>query len=351
MDHRISVLIDNRQRHWSQNSFVHLWSDSLDSDVRLVPFTWRRALTGTYDIVHFNWPEYLFVYRNGIKHLLGWLLTLCLAVRMKATRVPYVRSFHDIEPWVSTNVFDRFLIRILDGLVSHVVYLTDPQPLGAAYRPALSGKPISMIKHPEYEPILDSLERQRPQFENEPPVVLCFGVLRPYKSYETVIDAFLKLDERTNVKLKIMGAVADPEYLEALERRINKSPLIELHAGFVAENTLVQEIHAARCVVVPYERLYNSGVVFMALSVGAPVLLRSGPVASELQKEYGAELVRTYENEIRASDMDELLAAPRPTKVHTPVERTWSYAGKQYSGLYRQLLGKETPPHARNCAV
>jgi beta-1,4-mannosyltransferase len=352
VDHPIRVLIDNRERHWSQNPFVQLWSDSLDSDIRLVPFTWRRALFGNYDIVHFNWPEYLFVYRNRIKHLVGSLLTLCLAVRIKVMRVPYVRSFHDIEPWVSMGVFDRFLIRILDSLVSRVVYLTDPKRLGVEYRAALSGKPVSMIKHPEYGPLVDSLEGQQPPVQNGPPFVLCFGILRPYKSYETVIDAFLKLDARSNVRLKIMGAAPDPDYLEALEQRINESPLIELHAGRVSDEVLVQEISAARCVVVPYERLYNSGVVFMALSAGAPVLLRSGPVASELQQEYGDELVRTYDNEITTSDIDAVLSAPRPTKVHTPVERTWSYAGQQYSDLYRRLLGEESAaPQDRSCSV
>lgn len=342
VDRPIRVLIDNRERHWGQNPFVQLWSESVDSDIQLVPFTWSRALLGRYDIVHFNWPEYLFVYRNRVKHLAGWLLTLCLAARMKATQIPYVRSFHDIEPWVSVGVFDRFLIRILDRLVSHVVYLTDPRPLGVQYRAAISGKPVSLIKHPEYGPLLNSLEKQEVPEHDQFPFLLCFGILRPYKSYETVIDAFLKRDAQSKVKLKIMGAAPDPEYLEALEQRINKSPLIELHAGRVSDEALVQEISAARCVVVPYQRLYNSGVVFMALSIGAPVLLRSGPVASELQQEYGDQLVRMYDGQITASDIDALLSAPKPSKVQTPAERTWEYAGKQYSGLYRRLLGKES---------
>jgi beta-1,4-mannosyltransferase len=336
------VLIDNREQHWAQNPFVQLWSESLDDDVILLPFTWRRALFGNYDIVHFNWPEYLFVYRNRIKHLAGSLLTLCLAVRMKVMRTPYVRSFHDIAPWVSVGAFDGLLMRILDSMVSHVVYLTDPKPLGAEHTAALSGKPVSLIKHPEYGPLLDSLAGRRAPIEDGPPYVLCFGILRPYKAYETVIDSFLELDAERDVRLKIMGAAPDAAYLEALERRINGSPLIELHAGRVPDETLVQEVLAARCVVVPYERLYNSGVVFMSLSLGVPVLLRSGPVAAELQLEYGDEFVRTYGNEITASDIDAVFSAPRPTKVNTPVERTWSYAGKQYSDLYRRMLDRNS---------
>jgi beta-1,4-mannosyltransferase len=346
------VLIDSRARHWSQNPFVQLWSDSLDSDFNLVPFTWTRALLGNYDIVHFNWPEYLFVYRSKIKHFAGWLLTLFLVIRMKATRIPYVRSFHDIEPWVSVGILDRWLIRTLDSVVSQVVYLTDPQPLGVEYQAALSGKPVSLIKHPEYGPLVDSLEGQQPPARTEPPFVLCFGILRPYKSYETVIDTFLKLDAQSNVRLKIMGAAPDPDYLETLKHRINKSPLIELHAGRVSDEALVQEISAARAVVVPYKRLYNSGVVFMALSLGAPVLLRSGPVASELQQEYGDELVRTYDEGISASDIDAVFKAPKPIKLQTPIERTWDYAGKQYSELYRRLLGKESAARQyRSCST
>lgn len=352
MDHPIRVLIDNRKRHWTQNPFVQLWSDSLDSDIRLLPFTWRRALLGRYDIVHFNWPEYLFVYRNRIKHVAGWLLTIALAFRLKAMRVPYVRSFHDIEPWVSVGFFDRALIRMLDGLVSQVVYLTDPKQLGAEHRAALSGKPVSMIKHPEYQPSLPSSDDQPLPAGYRPPFALCFGILRPYKAYESVIDAFLELDPRSDVQLKIMGAAPDPDYLTALERRVDGSPLIDLQPGRVADDVLVQEISAARCVIVPYERLYNSGVVFMALSVGAPVLLRSGPVALELQQEYGNELVVTYDNELKASDIDAVFSSPRPAKLHTPVERTWRYAGKRYSDLYRRLLNKESAgPHEGRCSV
>lgn len=341
MDRPIRVLIDNRYQHWGQNPFVQLWSDSLDSDIRLLPFTWRRALFGSYDLVHFNWPEYLFVYRSPIKHLAGWLLTLCLAARMRVTRVPYVRSFHDIEPWVSVGASDKFLMRILDGCVSHVVYLTDPKALGVEYRPALSGVPVSTIKHPEYGPLVDSIESQHPAAQSGPPFMLCFGILRPYKAYESVIDAFLHLDPRSGVRLKIMGAAPDPEYLEELEKRIGGSPLIELHAGRVPDDVLVQEIAAARCVVVPYARLYNSGVVFMALSVGAPILLRAGPVSSELRAEYGAEFVIVYEGQITPADINAVFCRPKPVKTHTPVERTWSHAGGRFSELYRTLLKLE----------
>jgi beta-1,4-mannosyltransferase len=336
----IRVLIDSRERHWGQNPFVQLWSDSVDDDIELVPFTWRHALFGRYNLIHFNWPEYLFVYRNSIKHFLGWLLTFCLVFRMKVTRIPYVRSFHDIEPWVSVGMVDKFLIRTLDRLVTDVVYLTDPTPLGVEYRPALSGKRVSLIKHPEYKPLLDSLEREITPLDDSAPFILCFGILRPYKSYETVIDAFAELDPQSNLKLKIMGAAPDPVYLEALERRIKPSPLIELHVGRVPDEVLVREILAARCVAVPYERLYNSGVVFLSLSLGVPVLLRTGPVASELQEEYGAALIWTYDNELSASDLAEIVNAPRPSTGKTPVERSWNYAGKRYSDLYRSALRK-----------
>jgi beta-1,4-mannosyltransferase len=354
----IRVLIDNREQHWGQNPFVQLWSESLDADIMLMPFTWRRALFGNYDLIHFNWPEYLFVYRNRFKHFAGWLLTLGLVARMKMAHTPYVRSFHDIDPWVTVSAWDRFLIRALDGLVSHVVYLTDPRPLGVQHHAALSGKPVSLIKHPEYGPLVGSLatgagdQPAGPDMRGSAPFMLCFGILRPYKAYETVIDAFLNLDPSSNVRLKIMGAAPDTEYLDTLKRRIGGCPLIDLRVGRVPDEVLIEEIQASRCVVVPYERLYNSGVVFLALSVGVPVLLRDGPVAAELQHEYGDEFVKIYTEDITAAVIDSVIHAPSPTKVAPPIERSWSYAGAKYSDLYRTLVSSENArPHAGDFAL
>lgn len=340
MDSPLRVLIDNREKHWAQNPFVLLWSQSLDPDIKLTPFTWRRALFGRYDIVHFNWPEYLFIYSHPLKHIIGWVLTYGLITRMRLQKKPYIRSFHDLSPWVQVSSLDRMLINLLDNQVSHVVYLTDPQKLGATYRPALEGKPVSLIKHPEYEFDEDlSYDLQRHP-HSEPPYLLCFGILRPYKSYETVIDAFLQLDQASNMRLKIMGAAPDVQYLESLRRRADKSPLIELRAGRLSEEVLIAEILAARCVVVPYENLYNSGVVFLSLSLRVPVLLRAGPVASELRDEYGDDLIVTFDERIEPADLKSVFQLPRSLKSSAPIERTWTYAGRKYSALYRGVCGR-----------
>ena len=103
--------------------------------------------------------------------------------------------------------------------------------------------------------------------------------------------------------MSIMGASADPDYTASIADLAARADNVNLVVGRVADQDLIDEVLAADAVLLTYRDLYNSGVVFLALSLGRPVIVRDGPAARELQREYGPEWVGTYEGPLTSDGL------------------------------------------------
>ncbi|OLT52243.1 hypothetical protein [Cellulosimicrobium sp. CUA-896] len=61
--------------------------------------------------------------------------------------------------------------------------------------------------------------------------------------------------------------------------------------------------------VLPFEELYNSGSVLLALSLNRPVLVPASPSSVRLRDEVGAHWVRTYAGPLTAAALEEAYEA------------------------------------------
>lgn len=108
--------------------------------------------------------------------------------------------------------------------------------------------------------------------------ILCFGRIKPYKGIEHLLTAFHQLIARDpSYRLIIAGEVqkGNEEYLQSLEQLIAALPdpdRVILKAEFIPDAAMEVYLKASDVLVLPYTDIFQSGVLFLSLSFGLPVV-------------------------------------------------------------------------------
>ncbi|MCC4116438.1 GDP-mannose--glycolipid 4-beta-D-mannosyltransferase [Aromatoleum toluclasticum] len=297
-------------------------------------FSWRAALFGRYDVFHVHWPEFLLRSPERSRPL-QYALFLALIARIAVSRRPVVRTLHNLEPHEGASRFERFLLELLDRRTRMWIRLN-------AVTADRAPQTVTIL-HGHYRDWFAELEVPDPV----PGRLLYFGLIRPYKGVEALIDSFLTLDPglAPEAELRIVGNVS----AEALRRHIvdacNVDPRIGALFGYVDDAILAKEIGQAELVVLPFRRMLNSGSLLLALSLNRPVLVPRNDANEALAEEVGPGWVLMYDGDL---DGDVLLGAlwqvrnaPRAPMPDLS-RRDWVDAGERHYRSYLAALGGET---------
>jgi beta-1,4-mannosyltransferase len=298
----------------------------LPSSVAVRYFSWATALFASYDVVHVHWPEFLARGRTPVIRSAKRTLLLLFLVRVTILRTPVVRTLHNEHPHEPSSRLENALLRALNARVTTYIRLNDRT---LAPGPA----PVESIRHGDY------VERFRPAVTSraavrKPGRVLLIGLLRPYKGIDGLIDAVE--DSRSVRELRIVGRPADDGYAAELLRRTSSLPRAATHFGFVDDDVLVDEVRAAELVVLPYRSIHNSGILFVALSLGTPVLASRSETVEDIRREVGDLWIQTYDGVITGADVDRSLElARRPRPPHPDFAgRDWETVGRAHAEVY-----------------
>lgn len=108
-------------------------------------------------------------------------------------------------------------------------------------------------------------------------VFLFFGQIKTVKGLDILLESFSKLVVNTTrkVKLIIAGKVwkSDWSFYEEIIKKNNLSKHIVLNIKYVPDEDVVYYYSAADCIVLPYKKIFQSGVLLMAQSYNTPVLV------------------------------------------------------------------------------
>jgi glycosyltransferase involved in cell wall biosynthesis len=108
--------------------------------------------------------------------------------------------------------------------------------------------------------------------------ILFFGKIKPYKGIEHLLSAFSQLVANDPAyKLIIAGEAqrGNEQYLEELRQKFGTemdSTQIILKAQFIPDEEAEIYLKAADVLVLPYNEIFQSGVLFLAYSFGLPVV-------------------------------------------------------------------------------
>ena len=274
-----------------------------------------------------------------------WLTVQPLDVWLLAPKRPRVLTAHDViprEPRPGQIAATRRLVRRMDRVVVHSEHgagrLRDELGLG--------DERIRVIPHGAFD-YLTRLPDERPLppdlAEVEGPVVLFFGLLRPYKGIDVLLEAFREL---RGAELWIVGMPRMPvEPLREAAARCEAT--VRFVPRFVTDPEIPAFFRRADLVVLPYREIDQSGVLYTALAFGKPMVLSSVGGFVEVAEEHGAgRLVPPGDPGALASTLKDLLGAEadrarlaEAARVAAAGPYSWDRIGERTLALYRELLG------------
>ncbi|HET9102001.1 MAG TPA: glycosyltransferase family 4 protein [Solirubrobacteraceae bacterium] len=315
---------------------------------------WRHDAQRHADVVHLQWLT--------VPWLDGWLLP----------DRPLVLTAHDLlprEPRPGQVAAQRRLLARMDAVVVHSRY-------GAAQLVDRAGVPaekVTVIPHGAF----DRLARIPPAPLPEDlaavtgPVVLFFGLLRPYKGVDVLLEAWRGVRggqradgvrggggaERADGVRGGGGAerVGGPELWIVGRPRMDIAPLraaagpgVRFVPRFVPDAELAALFRRADIVVLPYartERFDQSGVLATALAFGTPAVVTDIGGFGEVAAAGAARLVAPGDPAALGAALSELVADPRARAALAAGARaaaagpySWDTAARETLALYRRLV-------------
>ena len=190
---------------------------------------------------------------------------------------------------------------------------------------------------------------------NSDKTMLFFGNIAPYKGLEFLIAAFGELlKQDRNYRLVIAGRPKGNEsYWEQLHQAILRNGLHDRvieNIEYVPDDQTELYFKAADVLVLPYTRIFQSGVLFLGYAFGLPAIaadvgsLRDDIIEAKTgllcRAKNPADLARTIRTYF-ASDLYENLETRRSGIREFANERnSWTIVGEILEGVYRRGLAK-----------
>ncbi|MEA2218909.1 MAG: hypothetical protein QOJ35_1535 [Solirubrobacteraceae bacterium] len=275
-----------------------------------------------------------------------WLTVQPLDVHLLPRARPVVLTAHDVlprEPRPGQLGAQRRLYERVDAVVVHSEHgrrrLVETLGVDA-------GK-VEVIAHGAFEhltrvPGARALPKELAAVDK--PVVLCFGLLRPYKGVDVLLDAWRAL--RPDAELWIVGMPR----MDVAALRAAAPPSVRWVPRFVVDEEVGAYFRRADLVVLPYREIDQSGVLFTALAFGAPLLLSSVGGFPEIAAQGAAELVAPGDASALAAALRRLLGDPVARAALGEGARraaagryAWDEIARRHLELYRSLAPEWAP--------
>jgi len=173
------------------------------------------------------------------------------------------------------------------------------------------------------------------------PVILFFGLLRPYKGIDVLLEAFREIE---GAELWVAGNARMD--VEPLRRLAAEAPgRVRFLTRFVEDAEIPAIMRRADVVVLPYRDAEHSGVLYAALAFGKPLVLSAVGGFPEVAEQGAAWLVPPEDPKALAGALDELVRneASRAALAAAAVETaagaySWDEAARRTLALYDELL-------------
>jgi glycosyltransferase involved in cell wall biosynthesis len=294
---------------------------------------YRRA-AATADVVHFQWLT--------VQHLDAHLLP-ARRTPNGAPR-PLVLTAHDIlprEPRPGQRAAQRRLYERFDAIVVH-----SEHGRGRLVRElGVPEQRVHVIAHGVFEhlaPATGGAASVQLPSKTDKPVVLCFGLMRPYKGIDVLLDAWRGIDD---AELWVVGAPR----MDIAPLRAAAPANVRFVARFVDDEEVSAYFRRADLVVLPYREIDQSGVLFTALAFAKPLLLSDVGGFPEIAAAGAARTVPAGDARALHDALEGLLAdGPARAAMATRArelaagEYSWPSVARRTLALYASLLERDT---------
>jgi glycosyltransferase involved in cell wall biosynthesis len=281
-----------------------------------------RAAARAAELVHFQW------------------LTLpALDELLLPPGRPLVLTVHD-PPGPRTAGAHRRLYRRMDALIVH----SQAGRARLIEEYGLEGDRVHAIPHGSFDHLARSGDGQLPPElraagGGRVRAVLCFGLLRPYKGLDVLLEAWGR--GISGAELWIVGR---PRF-DVAALRAQAPPSVRWVTRFVDDGELAACFRAADVVVLPYSEIDQSGVLATALAFAAPLVLSDVGGFGEVAAAGAARLVAPGDAAMLRAALSDLLEDP-PARERLSAgaralahgEWSWQRSAERTRALYEALL-------------
>jgi glycosyltransferase involved in cell wall biosynthesis len=287
---------------------------------------YRRVAEGT-DLVHYQ-----------------WLPIPALDARLLAPKRPRVYTMHWRLPEAGSRIA-RSLTRLLAEMDAVVVHSEHGARRLEADFGVTRGR-LRVIPHGAFTYLTeqaDEVPLPEELREVEGPVILAFGLIRPYKGTDVLLEAFRGVE---GAELWIAGMPRMP--MDELRELAARAPgTVRFVDRFIPEDEIPAFMRRADLVVLPYRNIEQSGVLYTALAFGCPLVLSSVGGFPEIGERGAARLVPPEDPAALAAALSELLADGDAREAlgaaaarEASTTYSWDRIAEEMMGLYRELLGR-----------
>lgn len=319
------------------NPYIHMLDAALTAidGVEHERFSWRTALTGRYDVIHFHWPEALIEGRTAPRRFVKRLRFQLLLVRLRLHRTTIARTIHNLELPSGISGWDRRMLTAVRRRAGVNIALNGETPA------ATHGTTV-VIPHGHYVEWF----RDYPRAESVPDRVAFVGLVRRYKGLEALIAAFTEAHTtRSTLTLSIGGQPSSPELRAEVESIASAGSGITADLRYLSEEEYVLAVTASTVVALPYTHMHNSGSVLAALSLGRPVLVPDNEVNRALSDEVGPGWIHTFNGALAAEDIVSAVDAAEYAEPHDVPDlsrRGWDATGAAHRDAYLAAARKRS---------
>ena len=310
-----------------------------------------RALVGArrggMRLVHFH------IFQIGVLELFNVLLARLLSMRVVITA-------HDVEAFRGERSSIKSLVYgLAAGVIAHnrVSQRELVRVLGVPERK------IHVIPHGNYlghvgaVPAGDAA-RARLSLPPNAKVLLFFGQIKEVKGLDLLLDAAASIKPAVpELHVLIAGKMWGQDFAPYRSQidRLGLQDHCIAHVRYIADDEVAAYYAAADLVVLPYRKIYQSGVILMAMSYGKPVLAADLDGMKEVIDDgVTGYLFRAGDSAHLAQRLQAALAEPAAMQRVAAkgrelmrAEYSWEHVGQLTGACYRECLGALGPVASR----
>ena len=212
---------------------------------------------------------------------------------------------------------------------------------------------IYIVPHGNYTPFINvqhdkEKSRKLLGIPNNKKVLLFFGMIKKVKGLDVLLHALKGvIKENPDVLLLIAGKPWENDFsnCQSIINENNLSDYCLLHTKFIPHADVEHYYCAADLVVLPYKKIYQSGVLMMTLSYGKPVLVSDLPPLKEAVTDMQTAFLFESENSISLTKKLNLILL-NPEKLEQVrlngkslinTKYDWNEIGRQTKQAYQSL--------------
>jgi len=313
----------------------------------------RYAATAKPKVFHILW-------NNKFEHFDRTVLMLYY--RMLGKRV--VLTAHNVNAAArdaNDSWLNRLTLRVQYRLTDHIFVHTEQMRRELVEAFALPAARVGVIRYGINNAVpcttlTGGQARARLGIGRAEKTILFFGNIAAYKGLEYLVAAFERLlAAGGDYRLIVAGRAkkhSDP-YVMGIRERLGRSPVRErtlLRLEFIPDEDMELYFKAADVTVLPYTKIFQSGVLFLAYSFGLPVIVsdvgslredvvegQTGFVCRPQDPEHLAQMINHYFASQLYRDLDNHRSQ---IQKHVEERHSWAAVGDATRSVYAQVLGK-----------